>query len=166
MNGKVKFLTMALAFSASTGIFAASISFEQSQPPEGIKTAITVKGAGIKGLEQDVKAEGTHQIENDAEGRVINTNVSVNNLNNNIPQIPSGSIGWSSEGGGSYTFTVSAGGNPGEWDPKQVYCIEITVDGGQIGRNCTSKKSYWEPTSIHNISLSQSTNISVSFIYE
>ncbi len=166
MNGKVKFLSMALAFSASTGLFAASISFEQSQPPEGIKTPITVKGAGIKGLEQDVKAQGTHQIEDDAAGRVINTNVSVNNLNNNIPQIPSGSIGWSSEGGNNYTFTVSAGGNPGEWGPKQAYCIQVTVDGGQIGRNCTSSKSYWAPTLIHDIPISQSTNISVSFSYE
>ncbi|WP_419536834.1 hypothetical protein [Endozoicomonas sp.] len=166
MNDKLKFFVIALTFSTPVSTYAASISFNQSQPPEGIHTPITVKGAGISGLEQDVKAEGSFQIENDAEGRVINTNISVNNLKNSIPQIPSGSIGWSSEGGGSYTFTISAGGNPGEWDPKQRYCIEVSVDGGQIGRSCTSSKSYWSPTLVHNTSLSQETNISVSFTYE
>ncbi|WP_330924988.1 hypothetical protein [Candidatus Sororendozoicomonas aggregata] len=164
MNSQINLLFATIAVTASAT--AATISFSQPSPPSGITTPITVKATGITRLERDVKAEGTFEIQKDGQGRVVNTNVLVNNFNNNLPQIPSGSVGWSSESGNTYTFTLSAGGNPGKWDPKQNYCETVYVDKKKIGKNCTSSTSYWNPTLVKGIELSQGAKIAVNFSYK
>lgn len=146
---------------------AATISFRTpSSSPSGITTPFMVKGAGVYGLKNDTIAEGTYTIMYDSQGRVINTNLSFNNNKSSVPQVPPGSLGWSSEGSNKYTLTISAGGNPGQWDPKQDYCINVFVDGTNVGSNCTNHSSYWSPSMVHGIKLSSSSKISVNIAYQ
>ena len=154
-----------LAFS-SVAFANAQISFEQKNIPSSISSPTTVKGAGIDGLGTPTPADGTFTIENDAQGRPYNTNVAVENVKNNIPQLAQGSIGWSSEGGSNYTITLSAGGNPGKWDPKQDYCITMYADGNNIGKNCTDHDSYWNPTLVHHVHIGQNTHLKAVINYQ
>lgn len=144
----------------------AQITFEQENIPASISTPTTVKGAGIDGLGNPTVASGTFTIENDAQGRPYNTNISVENVNNAIPVIAQGSIGWNSEGGSTYTVTLSAGGNPGEWDPKQDYCITMYADGKNIGNNCTNHDNYWSPTLINSVPINQNTQLKAIISYK
>lgn len=148
-------------------INAATISFTSpTSSPSGITTPFTVKGAGVYGLNKDTIATGTYSIMYDSQGRVINTNLSINNDKESIPQVAPGSFGWSSEGGDKYTLTLSAGGNPGQWDPKQDYCLAVSVNGSKVGSNCTNHQSYWSPTMVHGIKLSSNSKISVNITYK
>lgn len=153
--------------SAMISANAASISFTSpSSSPSGITTPFTVKGAGVYGLKNATIATGSYNIMYDSEGRVINTNLSFNNNKDNLPQVAPGSLGWSSEGGNTYTFTISAGGNPGQWDPKQDYCMTLFVNGSKVGTNCTNHKSYWAPTMAHKVKLTSSSQIKVNISYQ
>lgn len=151
---------------SSVAFANAQISFEQKNVPSSISSPTTVKGAGIDGLGNTTPANGTFTIENDAQGRPYNTNIAVENVNSNIPQIAQGSIGWSSEGGSTYTITLSAGGNPGQWDPKQDYCILMYANGQKIGENCTDHNSYWSPTLINGIQIAQNTQLKAVIEYK
>ncbi len=154
-----------VATTISIQAFSANITFNTVNQPSSITSPTVVKGAGISGLEHFTPANGTFQIDNNAAGQVINTNISINNNKSSIPQIAPGSVGWSSEGVSTYTFTLSAGGNPGKWDPKQNYCVDVLVNGNAIGNNCTNAHSYWSPTIIHSITLSNSSKIQVNIKY-
>lgn len=146
---------------------AATITFKTLNQPTTINSPVTVKGAGIDGLTNPTPANGTFTIQNDAQGRVFNTNVSIENINNaHIPQMASGSIGWSSEGSSSYTFTLSAGGHPGKWDPKQDYCVSLIVDGTTYSNNCTSSTAYWSPTLVNGVVLGQNSKIEADITYK
>ncbi len=166
MKGKVYLLLAAMAAIASVSASAVTISFTEPEPTPGITTPITVKAAGITGLEQSVPAEGAFQIHNDGQGKMVNTNVAISNTYDGAPQIPPGSVGWVSQGERLYSFIFSAGGNPGKGDPKQNYCVTVSVDGGQLGENCTNKTVYWKPTIADNIPVNKGSTISVSFSYQ
>ena len=81
----------------------------------------------------------------------------------NIPYLAEGSLAWRNSLGTNYEFTISAGGNPGQWDPKTNYCINVTVDGKDIGSNCTSNTSYWAPKIVTAV-LTTNSKIQVFFI--
>ena len=124
------------------------------------------KAAGIDGMGQYAYLSGNiFNIQNVRQG-VVNTNITIGD-NLTTPFWPAGSLGWSSQqspcnGGSLYTFTISAGGNPGQWDPKNYYNVAVTVDGNQIGSNNTSSNTYWSPTNVANVCLTTNSNIRVT----
>ncbi|MCX8515237.1 MAG: hypothetical protein ORN24_06670 [Burkholderiales bacterium] len=145
---------------------AATISFTQVNN-DIASVPFYGKAAGINGMGQYAFLGGnTFSIQNATQG-VINTNITIGD-NLTIPFWAAGSLGWSSQqsgcgnGGSLYTFSISAGGNPGVWDPKNYYTIAVAVDGNQVGKNSTSASSYWNPTLVNNVCVTTNSNISVT----
>ena len=158
-----------LSLISSANLYAATIKFVQNNitVPDG---QFMAKGPGVSGIDgnryTDINGK-TFTISNVAQG-VQNTNLSIGAYANTdikfaTPLVPDGSVGWSSQQkNNNYTFVFSAGGNPGQWDPKLSYCLNVKVDGKDIGTNCTNPKSYWDPTNVSFVSLSNSSVIEVT----
>ncbi len=138
---------------------AAQISFSQNN----VTHQFVGNAAGIQGLSTNQPLMGQFTINNVAQGPV-NTNISINTSAPNTGYYPGGSLGWSSQQNGCYyTFTLSAGGFPGEWDSKHAYMISVAVDGTNIGQSISSPSTYWDPTTVSNVCFKDNSVITVSF---
>ena len=148
---------------------AATIKFIQNNltVPNG---EFMAKGPGISGIDgikyTDINGK-TYTINNVTQG-VQNTNLSIGayaNMDTKFvtPLVPAGSLGWSSQQRNSnYTFVFSAGGNPSQWDPRLSYCLNVKIDGKDIGTNCTDPKGYWSPTTVSFVPLNTDSMIEVT----
>ena len=159
-----KLLTVILGASCFTFANAANIQFFQDS---NFKYPIQAKGAAISGIDANswtnLPNGSSFTIANVAQG-VQNTTLSLDAFSSaNIPYLATGSLSWTNSSGTSYEFDISAGGNPGQWDPKTAYCIDVVVDSIDIGNNCTSPTSYWAPT-ITKATLNSNSKIQVFFM--
>lgn len=160
----MKKLLITLLSTASIGFtHAATIQFFQDS---SFQYPIQAKGQAISGIDANnwtnLPNGSTFTIANVAQG-VQNTTLSVDAFSSpNIPSLPAGSLSWTNYSGTTYEFDISAGGNPGEWDPKTSYCIDVVVDGKDIGSNCSSSTTYWAPKVV-NATLASSSKIQVFF---
>ena len=157
-----KHLLIALLATAgfTTVANAATISFFQ----DGLQYPMKAKGPAIQGIDPyaftSIPNGQKFSINNVAQG-VINTTLSLEaDSAPAIPYAPVGSLSWTNYSGTTYEFDISAGGYPGQWDPKIPYCIDVVVDGRDIGHNCSSATSYWAPT-IANATLTNNSSIQV-----
>lgn len=158
-----KLLITLLATTTIAVSHAATIQFFQDS---SFRYPIQAKGSAISGIDAnkwtDLPNGSTFSIASVAQG-VQNTTLSFDAFSSpNIPYLATGSLAWTNYSGTTYEFDISAGGNPGQWDPKTIYCIDVVVDGKDIGNNCTSKTSYWSPT-IAKVALTNSSKIQVFF---
>lgn len=160
----MKKLLIALLSTASIGVtHAASIQFFQDS---SFQYPVQAKGQAISGIDANnwtnLPNGSTFTIASVAQG-VQNTTLSIDAFSSpNIPYLPPGSLSWTNSSGTSYEFDISAGGNPGQWDPKTSYCIDVVVDGKDIGSNCSSSTTYWAPK-IVKANLTTSSKIQVFF---
>lgn len=160
----MKKLLIALLGTATIGFtHAATIQFFQDS---SFQYPVQAKGQAISGIDANnwtnLPNGSTFTIANVAQG-VQNTTLSVDAFSSpNIPYLAAGSLSWTNYSGTTYEFDISAGGNPGQWDPKTSYCIDVVVDGKDIGSNCTSTTTYWAPK-VAKATLNNSSKIQVFF---
>jgi hypothetical protein len=124
------------------------------------------KAQGVEGLSGNNLVSlknGPYQINEVSQGP-INSTLSLNSFSApNIPYYPAGSVGWSSQQSGcNYTFTLSAGGYPGEYDVKEGYTINVSVDGNNVGSVTSDPNSYWNPVTINNVCVKNNSDIEVN----
>ncbi|MGL4859655.1 MAG: hypothetical protein ACRC5A_07980 [Enterobacteriaceae bacterium] len=159
---KTSLISTSLLLMSAFTVQAAQISFHQQQPSD----PFIGQSSGVHGLEQrTVLGVGPYQLYKVSQG-VANATVSIGDQQN-PPGVPAGSIAWNSQqqscdGGNYYTVQLSAGGNPGQWDPKQRYEIIMKLNGQEIGTNTTNPKTYWAPTTIHNVCLGDNSQLDVT----
>ncbi len=159
-----KILIILIGISAITNTQAATIQFFQD---EALQYKIQGKGPAISGIDANNWTELANgknfTISNVAQG-VQNTTLSLDAFSSpNIPYLATGSLAWTNYSGTIYRFEISAGGNPGQWDPKISYCINVTIDDKDIGSNCTNHTTYWSPT-VANATLTKDSKIKVFFM--
>lgn len=111
------------------------------------------KAAGITGLDSLTKVGGnTYAIQNDSQGRVVNTTVQM--VSGTTPPFTEaqGNIQWNDSANG-YQVAISAGALYQGGTPSQCFTMTVAINGTTIGSNTTNAQGRWAPTIVNNVTL-------------
>ncbi len=145
---KKTLITLSLLAVAGSAFANATISFTDNTKN------LLAKAAGIQGLSSLTKVNGnTFTIDNDAQGRTVNTTISM--LSGTTPPFTeaAGNIQWNAASDNNYQMTISAGALYNGDKPSECYTMTVAVNGATIGSNTTNAQGKWNPTTVNNIAL-------------
>lgn len=135
---------------------AAMVEIKQNVYPLFDVTAL-----GIEGLEELTIAAGSYEIESHA-GFPVNTIISLEPISDGMHQYTAGHISWHREKNAKYTFIIAVSGDVGDNQKLDKYCIDVHVNSASVGKSCTSKAGYWNPTIVHNKPFSNNSKIVIT----
>ena len=167
-------ITSLLSFVATT--HGASIHFDDQTASHSYgfsaKAGAGAHGPSISDLVQFEKISGrSFTINSNPQGLPDSTNIQLQNVNNDtVPtdgDFPTGSIGWSFDGGTltspTYSFTLFAGGK--FYYPKEhKYTLTVTIDGKHSCTVTTNPTSNWDGGFVicHKIPFNHGSRIQVT----